>query len=212
MNVLTCPTNEPEIRIRAATAADGDVLVELASLVDLHRPVEEVPAVLASLRHCLSGSDDGPLSHGLNHFLFAENPDGRETGVIVCGTADWILNPGRVPGHMRSMFIRRISTVSVLAVRPEYRRTGIARALVQSAEEAFRNAGRAALTIRHDHDLTGFYEGLGYTSSHRLSMLMPTGELLTVVDRGWKHAFKILSPSVSTTLVQGLPTITGALD
>ncbi|TGB03238.1 N-acetyltransferase [Streptomyces sp. MZ04] len=199
------------MRIRTATPADGDTVIELASLVDLQVPSEAVPSALAPMRFALTATDDGPLSHRENHFLIAEDRDGFPVGTIVCGPPNWITKPGRAPGLVRRRLVHRLSTVHALAVRPEHRRRGIARALLQQAEATFREAEYAALTLRHERELTGFYQRLGYTSSNRLSLALPTGELLTLVDRGWKHAFKVLSPSASISTVQGLPTITGAL-
>lgn len=94
---------------------------------------------------------------------------------------------------------------------PAYRNRRIARALLHHAEKTFRDAGYTVLTLRNDRSLTKFYGRLGYTSHSRLSMTLPTGELLSLRDRGWKHAFKILSPTATVITVQGMPTITSAL-
>ncbi|MFI6689503.1 GNAT family N-acetyltransferase [Streptomyces sp. NPDC050485] len=203
--------SDPDIRVRTATHADGDTLVELISLVDLQLRAEELPGALDPMRHALTDSDEGPLSHRRNHFLIAENSDGVPVGAITCGPAKWMSNPSRSPTIMRRRIAERVSTVHGLAVVPAYRNRGIARALLHHAEETFRDAGYTALTLRHDRSLTKFYGRLGYTSHNRLSLTLPTGELLSLVDRGWKHAFKILSPTASITTVQGMPTITGAL-
>lgn len=211
VHTLTSCSTSTGIRIRTATAADGETVVELISLVDLHLRADEVPAALAPMRHALTDSDAGPLSHRRNHFLIAEDANGFPVGAIACGPANWIFDPDRAPRFMHPKLVRRISTIHGLAVRPEYRSNGIARALLQQAEETFRSAEYAALTLRHERDLTSFYRRLGYTSSNRLSLTLPTGELLSLVDRGWKHAFKVLSPSATVATVQGLPTITGAL-
>ncbi|MFE3559479.1 GNAT family N-acetyltransferase [Streptomyces sp. NPDC059193] len=199
-------------RIRTATLADADTVVELASLVDLHLPSGETPAAaLAPMRGALTATNDGPLSHRLNHFLIAETPDGLAVGLIVCGPPNWIYQPGRVPGLARRRLAHRIATVHNLAVRPDHRRRGIAAELLRQTEGTFRDAGYAALTLRHDRSLTAFYERQGYTSSTRLSLMLPTFGLITVNDRPWKHAFKNLAPEVAVTTIQGLPTITGLL-
>ncbi|MEU5417868.1 GNAT family N-acetyltransferase [Streptomyces sp. NPDC020667] len=207
---MTPLSSRSGLRIRTATAADGDTVVGLASLVDLHLPAEEVPGALAPMRHALTDFN-GPLSHGRNHFLLAEDSGGRAVGVIVCGPPNWMARPGRAPGLVRRRLVSRLSTVHALAVRPEHRGRGIARDLLQQAEETFRSAGYAALTLRHERELTAFYQRLGYTSSNRLSLMLPSVGLLSLSDRPWKHAFKLLAPEVSVTTVQGLPTITGVL-
>ncbi|MFK0119230.1 GNAT family N-acetyltransferase [Streptomyces sp. NPDC090994] len=200
-----------DIRIRTATQEDGDTLVELIALVDLQLRAEDLPGALDPMRHALTDSDDGPLSHRRNHFLIAENSEGVPVGAITCGPAKWMSDPNRSPKIMRRRIIERISTVHGLAVVPAYRNQGIARALLQHAEQTFRDAEYTALTLRHDRSLTTFYGQLGYTSHNRLSLKLPTGELLSLVERGWKHAFKVLAPTASVTTVQGMPTITGAL-
>lgn len=208
---MTSLTSRSGIRIRTAMAADGDTVVELASLVDLHLPAEEVPGALAPMRHALTLTDDGPLSHGKNHFLIAEDSQGLPVGVIVCGPPNWMSLPGRVPYLVRRRLLHRLSMVHALAVRPDHRGRGIARGLLQQAEETFRGAGYAALTLRHDRHLTAFYQRLGYTSSNRLSMVLPSMGLLALNDRPWKYAFKILSTDARVTTIQGLPTMTGVL-
>ncbi|WND40800.1 GNAT family N-acetyltransferase (plasmid) [Streptomyces sp. BB1-1-1] len=202
---------DTDIRIRTATQEDGDTLVELIALVDLQLRAEELPGALDPMRHALTDSDDGPLSHRRNHFLIAENSKGAPVGAIACGHAKWMSDPNRSPKIMHRRIVERITTVHGLAVVPTYRNQGIARALLQHAEQTFRDAGYTALTLRHERSLTKFYGRLGYTSHNRLSLKLPTGELLSLVDRGWKHAFKVLTPTTSITTVQGMPTITGAL-
>ncbi|WP_231650463.1 GNAT family N-acetyltransferase, partial [Streptomyces clavuligerus] len=199
------------IRIRTATPEDGDTLVEMISLVDLHLRPEDVPGALEPMRHALTDSDDGPLSHRRNHLLIAETSEGMPVGAITCGPAMWMSDRRRVPAITHRRLVSRVSTVHGLAVIPSHRNQGIARALLHRAEEAFRNAGYAALTLRHDRHLTQFYGRLGYTSHNRLSLIGPTGDLFSITDRGWKNAFKLLSPAASVTTVQGMPTITGVL-
>jgi GNAT superfamily N-acetyltransferase len=207
---MHAPTNSL-IRFRTATQEDGDTLVELIALVDLQVRAEDVPGALDPMRHALTRSDDGPLSHRRNHILIAENGEGVPVGAITCGPAKWMSDPNRSPAIMRRKLAERISTVHGLAVVPAYRNQGIARALLHHAEETFRDAGYTVLTLRHNRSLTRFYQQLGYTSHNRLSLTLPTGELLSLLDRGWKHAFKVLSPTAAITTVQGMPTITGAL-
>jgi len=208
---MTTSPSRLGMRIRSATPADGDALIELISLIDLHQPPEAVPAVLGRIRQALTDTDDGPLSHRLNHLLISETADAVPVGVITCGPAQWMADPKAIPRFMYGQLVRRIATVHSLAVRPEYRGRSIARDLLHQAEQAFQDAGYAALTLRHERDLTRFYRRLGYTSSNRLSLMLPMLGLFTVNDRGWKHSFKVLSPDAAVTTVQGLPTITGVL-
>src|SRR5690606_843809 len=136
-SIMPAPTalTDTDIRVRTATPEDGDTLVELISLVDLQLRAEEVPGALAPMRHALADSDDGPLSHRRNHFLIAENSEGVPVGAIACGFAKWMSDPNRSPKIMRRRIVERISTVHGLAVVPAYRNRGIARTLLQHAEE-----------------------------------------------------------------------------
>jgi GNAT superfamily N-acetyltransferase len=208
---MNAPTPPGGIRIRTADVDDADTLVELASLIDLHLPSAEVPAALDPMRHALTDTDDGPLSHRYNHFLIAEDSAGFPVGILTIGPPKWMSDPRIVPKFMRPQIVRRLATIHMLAVRPEHRRRGIARALLQHAEQTFRQSGYAALTLRHDRDLTQFYQQLGFTSSNRLSLTLPPQGLRTVHERGWKHSFKVLSPDAAITTVQGMPTITGVV-
>ncbi|WP_079054308.1 GNAT family N-acetyltransferase [Streptomyces graminilatus] len=208
---MNAPTARSGIRIRTAAVDDADTLVELASLVDLHLPSAEVPAALAPMRHALADTDDSPLSHRYNHFLIAEDAAGIPVGLLTVGPPKWMSDPTIVPKFMRPQIVRRLATIHMLAVRPEYRRRGVARALLQHTEQTFRQAGYAALTLRHDRDLVRFYRQFGFTTSSRLSLTLPTQGLRTVRERGWKHSFKVLSPDAAITIVQGMPTITGVV-
>ncbi|WP_030237774.1 GNAT family N-acetyltransferase [Streptomyces sp. NRRL S-350] len=203
MNVaLATPTTD--IRLRSATVADKDAVAELVSLVDLHQPADKVSAVLDGMQQALQATEGEALSHSRVSFLIAEGPDGQQVGLAVCGLAKWMTEAPRV---LRHQLIRRFATVQVLAVRPDSRQQGIARALLQQTEQSFREAGYQALTLRHGRELTSFYQKVGYTSAARLSLLLPAETRLTLADRGWRQAFKILSPSVSTIERQGHPAI-----
>jgi GNAT superfamily N-acetyltransferase len=206
VHVLT-PAVRDTFQLRTATAAEADTLVELISLIDLHRPTDELPSALEPMRYALRFTDDGPLSHCGNHFLFAD-ADGHTVGAIACGPAKWMQD---VPMFMRAKVVRRITTIHGLAVREEVRRTGVARALVKQVEDTHRDAGYSVLTLRHERNLSAFYAHLGFTSASRIALQLPLGDRFALADRGWKYGIKLLSPSASITSVHGVPTITGAL-
>src|SRR4051812_16460659 len=184
---IPLPSPQP-VTVRPAKGEDADVLVELAMLVDLHRPAEEVPAALGQMRLALTVQTlQGPLSHGLNHFLLAED-DGEAVGVIACGPPLWIAEHPGIPRFLRTRLVHRVSTIHSLAVRPAHRGRGIARLLLDRAEEDFRQAGYGVLLLRHERALDGFYRRLGFTSATRLVMDLPPAGWITQTDRGWKHA------------------------
>lgn len=208
---MNTATPHPAARIRTAQATDTDAIVELASLVDLHRPADELPTAFTPMRHALAEDTGGPMSHGLNHFLIAEDPHGTPVGAICCGPAHWTREHPRIPGFLRRPIARRISTVHNLTVHPDHRHRGIARALLHQAEHDFRQADYAALTLRHDRSLESFYRRLGYTSAPRLTMDLPPLGRITQIDRGWRHAVKPLTPAASLRTVHGTPVLTGIL-
>ncbi|MEV6212919.1 GNAT family N-acetyltransferase [Kitasatospora sp. NPDC051914] len=212
MPVNTAPPC-PAALIRPATPADADTLMALVLLVDLHRPAEETTAVHAEMHRAFTTDiPGGPLSQGLNHALIAESPDGTPLGAVCCGPAHWNQDNPQIPRGLRGPVMRRISTVHTLAVFPEHRGSGIARALLHRAEHDFRTAGFAALTLRHDRSLESFYRRLGYTSAPRLTLELPgTLGLVTQINRGWRHAIKPIANNAALRLVHGNPVLTGVL-
>lgn len=179
-------------------------------LIDLHLPAEELPGLFATIRATLR-HQGGPLSHGLHHYLFAENPDGTPVAAIHCGPPLWIFRNPAIYPHMQAKLVERVSCIDTLAVHPDHRCSGIASSLLGRVEEDFRNAGFVALTLRHEHGKRHFFTRRGYTSASRLAMILPPVGLVTQANPGWRQAVKPLTDEVSFTAVQGLHAATGFL-
>jgi hypothetical protein len=118
---MTSAPTSTSVRFRTARPGDGDTVVELMSLVDLHWPADQVSAALAPMRQALTQETAGPLSHGPNRFLIAEDTGGTPVGVVVCGPARRLLTDPRIPHFTRRRLVHRVSAVHGLAVRPEHR-------------------------------------------------------------------------------------------
>ncbi|MFF2620111.1 GNAT family N-acetyltransferase [Kitasatospora sp. NPDC058046] len=212
------------VRIRTATPNDVDTVTGLILLIDLHQNDEGLREVTAWLRDLMTQQATSMLSiehldphwnlsHGYNHVLIAEH-EGHPAGVIRCGPAPWIANHAeiqRVP-FLAGRLMTRIGTIGELAVLPELRGRGIARALVSHAEQDHRQAGFRAMSLRHERDLTRFYTGLGYASASRLTLDVPALGRVHCVSRGWRHAIKPLTPPASVHDVHGDPVLTGMVD
>ncbi|MFE7530558.1 GNAT family N-acetyltransferase [Kitasatospora sp. NPDC057542] len=212
------------VRIRLATPGDVDAVISLILLIDLHQSDEGLREVMAAVRDMITQQatsmlptghlgPDWNLSHGYNHVLIAEH-EGHPAGVVRCGPVPWIARHSeirRVP-FLAGRLMRRISAIGELAVLPELRGQGIARALVSRAEQDYRQAGFRAMSLRHDRDLTRFYTGLGYASASRLTLDVPALGRVHCIDRGWRHAVKPLMPPASVRDIHGVPVLTGMVD
>ncbi|MFF7115458.1 GNAT family N-acetyltransferase [Streptomyces albogriseolus] len=199
------------ITIRPVRSEELDVYFDLTTLVDLHVPVERLPALKAHIGEALAGSG-GPFSHGLNHFLFAETTDGTPIAAIHVGPAHWMFDEPMYPGTRRRL-LHRVSNVDTIAVRLDHRRQGIGTRLLHHVAEEFRQAGYRALTLRHEQPAKRFFASCGYTSLSRLAVDLPApARLITSNDPGRKYAVLLLDDTVSFTTQRGFTTLTGLLD
>ena len=115
---------------------------DVADILDLWRAAEAAPSV----------TDDEASIERLLHrdraaFFVAES-DGVVIGTLIAGFDGW-------RGHMYRM-----------AVHPEFRRQGIARALVEEAEEHLRSIGCkriSALVLSDEAHAVAFWTAVGYT-------------------------------------------------
>ncbi|MCX4681385.1 GNAT family N-acetyltransferase [Streptomyces sp. NBC_01433] len=200
----------PNITIRPVRASEVDVFRRLTLFIDLKLTPDQLPRVFEDI-HMVLQHEGEPFSHGLHHFLLAETSDGTPVAAAHTGPPLWMFrNPSILP-HMQSSLLRRISNIDTIAVDPAYRGQGIARSLLSRVEDDFRNAGYAALTLRHEQDKKHFFTRHGFTSFPRLAMDLPPVGLVTEADRAWKFAVKPLTNDVSFTTMRGLTAVTGLL-
>jgi ribosomal protein S18 acetylase RimI-like enzyme len=120
--------------------------VEVARLLDLWRSADAVPSVgedIDTLSELLDQQPDGVLVAEL---------DGVIVGSLIAAWDGWRGNMYR------------------LAVLPEHRRLGIARALVNEGERRLRDQGCVRITalVMHEHDhVVRFWEAVGYEHDER---------------------------------------------
>ncbi len=121
---------------------------EAATLLELWRAAEATPSVTDTLED---------LQRALAHpalACFIAEADGRAAGSIMAGFDGW------------RGFIYR------LAVRPELRRRGIARRLVDAAHDMFAQWGARRITalVETDHPwATSFWHAVGYVPDQRIA-------------------------------------------
>ena len=101
------------------------------------------------------------LTRKLNHdgLMFVAEVDGKICGFVMAG----------YDGHRGWLY--------QLAVLPDVRRLGIGRALVEQAVSALKQLGcpKINLQVRADNtEVVAFYQSLGFTLEHRVSMGMVT--------------------------------------
>ncbi|WP_319665272.1 GNAT family N-acetyltransferase [Streptomyces sp. MI02-7b] len=154
---------------------------------------------------------NAPLSHGGNHVLVAEATDGTPVGVAHCGPAGWMFDDDCIKPFMRRKVLERVASVNHIAVHPGHRGRGIATILLARIEHDFRAAGYTALTLRHDRNLTGFYQAAGYVSGSTMALHLPPVGLVTESSREWRYAMKPLTEQGSFITVRGIRALTGVL-
>jgi ribosomal protein S18 acetylase RimI-like enzyme len=141
-------TNEPRVRVRHAEPGEATKILELWRLAETAPSATDDAAALELL---LRRQPDG--------LLVAEADDGTIVGSVVAVFDGWRGNLYR------------------LAVAPDHRRRGVARALVTGAERQLRDAGcrRASALVLHDHaDALACWAALGYAPDPRVTRSVKT--------------------------------------
>ncbi|MFF1678773.1 GNAT family N-acetyltransferase [Streptomyces sp. NPDC058256] len=118
-------------------------------------------------------------------------------------------------GHpeLSDLLSRTAILVYGLAVAPRCRRQGIARALLTEAEDQARTTGCRLATLLHKPELAPFYQRLGYTTAHHVTIAMPHGAMGLTQQPPFMTAVKALHPDVHIGTVSGAPgpVVTGLL-
>ncbi|MFD5922717.1 GNAT family N-acetyltransferase [Kitasatospora sp. NPDC058201] len=202
------------LRLRPATLTDFDAIADLIRLIDLQRRAEDLAPILEIMQGVLATGRGGigPFTHGSLHILVADHAAiGTPIGLVRCGIGKWVQSLA-LPTSIPRRLYERIGNVQELAVAPEFRGQGIARALLSQAEEDHRKAGYDAVVLRHHREQTPFYRAMGYTSGSRLTLALPGGlGKVSIPGQGWRWAVKPVAPAVEVADIYGSPTLTGIL-
>lgn len=194
--------------VRETRPADVNVYMELVSRLNPDAPD------LVPLRRAFDENGQLTLRANLTLALVATDERGRPVGALLGGVPKWLVNhPVCTPLHTIPL-VKRVAYISALFVRPEYRKIGVGRSLIERAEIEFRAAGRRLVTLMHTPELVSYYNALGYETSSCFAAYVPKGLLLIAESADGTHmAAKALDPRVGRATVFGVPVpvLTGVL-
>ncbi|WP_225637394.1 GNAT family N-acetyltransferase [Streptomyces solaniscabiei] len=159
-----------------------------------------------------------PFTHGpalclTAHPRRSSNP--KPVGAVFSSYPDWAYEHTltRDEPHLSELISRTALLVYGLAVTPHRRRQGIARALLTETENRARTTGCRLATLLHEPELKGFYERLGYTTAHHVTIAMPHAAMGLTQLPPLMTAVKALHPDVHIRALPGAPgpVVTGLL-
>lgn len=153
----------------------------------------------------------GPLNtHGPALCLTAQPRRGTNQspiGALFASFPDWAVEhplAQRAP-YLTETLSRRVLLVYGVAVAPQHRRQGIARALLAETENRARAVGYRMITLLHTPDLAPFYQHLGYITAHNVTIAMPDAAMGLTQPLPYMTAVKPLVPSVRVRHLPGAP-------
>ena len=118
----------------------------------------------------LAAESDLPGIEGIEQASFSD-PWPRSSFLLLMGDYSWVAESGgRVVGYLLARISADEAEVLNVAVHPELRRRGVARALLVTALEEFRAAGaaNAYLEVRATNsDAQAFYRAFGFQEQRR---------------------------------------------
>ncbi|MEU6103311.1 GNAT family N-acetyltransferase [Streptomyces flaveolus] len=151
-----------------------------------------------------------PFTHGpalclTAHPRRSSNP--KPVGAVFASYPDWAHEHPLTrdqPG-LSDLLSRTALLIYGLAVTPHRRRRGIARALLTKTENQARTNGYRLATLLHQPELTGFYQRLGYTTAHHVTIAMPHAAMGLTQPPPFMTAVKALHPDVHIRALPGAP-------
>ncbi|MFI9018729.1 GNAT family N-acetyltransferase [Streptomyces griseus] len=167
---------------------------------------------LAAAGNILTMPPQGPLNtHGPALCLTAQprrSTHQSPVGALFASYPDWAAQHPLVQQrpHLTEILNRRALLVYGLAVAPQHRRKGIARALLAETEQRSRAVGYRMITLLHTPDLAPFYQHLGYTTARHITIAMPGSAMGLTQPLPYMTAVK---PLVPTVRVRHLPNAPG---
>ncbi|MEU5036082.1 GNAT family N-acetyltransferase [Streptomyces rubiginosohelvolus] len=186
------------------SATDLDAFLALLALTTQG----QLPAEAAEV---LTLPPQGPLNtHGPALCLTAQPRRGTNQspiGALFASYPDWAATHplAQANPHLTDILSRRALLVYGLAVDPQHRRQGIARALLAETENRSRALGYRMITLIHTPDLTAFYQNLGYTTARNVTIAMPDAAMGLTQPLPYMTAVKPLVPSVRVRHMPGAP-------
>jgi len=159
-----------------------------------------------------------PFTHGPALCLTARsrrssNP--KPVGAVFASYPDWAYEHPLTheEPELSELISRTAMLIYGLAVTPQRRRQGIARALLTEAEDQARNTGYRLATLLHKPELAPFYQGLGYTTAHHVTIAMPHAAMGLTQRPPFMTAVKALHPGVRIRTLPEAPgpVVTGLL-
>ncbi|MEU5196042.1 GNAT family N-acetyltransferase [Streptomyces scabiei] len=151
-----------------------------------------------------------PFTHGPALCLTARprrssNP--KPVGAVFASFPDWAHEHPLTHGEpaLAELISRTAILIYGLAVAPHRRREGIARTLLTEAEDQARSTGYRLATLLHKPELAPFYQRLGYTTAHHVTIAMPHADMGLTQPPPLMTAVKALHPDVHIRTVPGAP-------
>ncbi|MEU3639934.1 GNAT family N-acetyltransferase [Streptomyces albogriseolus] len=153
----------------------------------------------------------GPLAtHGPALCLTARqrrSTSPKPVGALFASSPDWAHQHPLVrhDPSLSYLLSRTALLIYGIAVTPHRRRQGIARALLTATEHRAATAGYRLTTLIHNPDLTDFYQRLGYTTAHQITIAMPDAGMGLTQPPPYLTAVKALHPDVQIRHLPGAP-------
>ncbi|MFD6471508.1 GNAT family N-acetyltransferase [Streptomyces goshikiensis] len=207
----TAPVSRPRpARIDIAPPDPADhaaYLALLALALDRGLPAEVADILaLTPFQH--------PFTHGPALCLTART---RRTttpaGAVFAAVPEWAYTHPRCRANPRLSALLAETNIGIyaLAVAPEHRHLGMARALLAKTETIARSARYRMASLIHEPELSDFYQSLGYISAHHIVIPTPDGAMALTQPRPMMTAVKPLHPSVRIQTVPGPRTLVTGL-
>ncbi|MEU9420974.1 GNAT family N-acetyltransferase [Streptomyces sp. NPDC048272] len=199
-------------RFNVAPLDHADHAAYLA-LIDLATD-QGLPAEVADILSL--APDRPPFTHGPALCMTARTRrTTTPTGAVFAALPEWAYRHRMTQAYPQLAGFLAATTINVygLAVAPEHRHQGIARALLTETETLARSTRHLLATLIHKPELTDFYQHMGYTSAHHILILTDHGAMGLTQPHPMMTAVKPLHPDVRIQSVPGAPgpVVTGLL-
>ncbi|MFE0778922.1 GNAT family N-acetyltransferase [Streptomyces sp. NPDC058861] len=128
-------------------------------------------------------------------------------GAVFAAAPDWAYEHPISQANTALASFLATTTIGIygLAVAPEHRHLGMARALLARTETIARSTRHRLASLIHKPELADFYQRLGYTSAQHIVILTPGGAMALTQPHRMMTAVKPLHPSVRIQTVPGAP-------